>query len=68
MDYFYLGLILAVLLSLLPSLRRISDYLGTESANSSNISLLPEKFMPICSEAISDIICKITNIGFGLSN
>ena len=65
MDYFYAGLVLAFMLSLVPSLRRISDHFGIDSANSTSSPLIPGQLSLINPVTISDMICKMINIAFG---
>lgn len=67
MDYFYAGLLLAAILSLVPSLRRVSDHFGMDSVNNTVNSLIPSELSLVNSKTFSDIICKMTNIAFGSS-
>ncbi|XP_058810861.1 protein phtf isoform X2 [Phymastichus coffea] len=67
MDYFYAGLVLAVLLSSVPSLRRVSDHFGIESVNNTVSSLSPSELLTVDPKTLSDIICKMINVAFGSS-
>ncbi|XP_008216637.1 putative homeodomain transcription factor [Nasonia vitripennis] len=66
-DYFYAGLVLAVVLSLVPSLRRVSDHLGIDPMNNTASSLKPSELSLANSETIVDLICKLINVAFGSS-
>lgn len=65
MDYFYGGILLSILLSLVPSMRRLSDEFGTETAH--NITGLPvaSDLAQITLETWSDRLCKIIDVAFG---
>ncbi|XP_011498540.1 PREDICTED: putative homeodomain transcription factor [Ceratosolen solmsi marchali] len=65
MDYFYSGFILAIVLSLVPCLRRLSDHFGVDFVN--NSSSINTELSLVTSETFSDLICKILNIAFGSS-
>lgn len=67
MDYFYAGLVLAVLLSSVPSLRRVSDHFGVDSMNSTISSLSPSELLTVDLKALSDAMCKFINVAFGSS-
>ncbi|XP_014224551.1 putative homeodomain transcription factor isoform X1 [Trichogramma pretiosum] len=67
MDYFYIGLFLSIILSLVPSLIRVSDYCGMEIVSSTNTSLLATEFSLVNPKAITEIIFKFIRIAFGSS-
>ncbi|CAB0044323.1 unnamed protein product [Trichogramma brassicae] len=67
MDYFYIGLFLSIILSLVPSLIRVSDYCGMELVSSTNTSLLATEFSIVNPKAITEIIFKFIRIAFGSS-
>jgi hypothetical protein len=67
MDYFYTGLILAIVLSLVPCLRRVSDHFGVDFVNNTISSSLAGELSLVSSETFSDMICKMIKIAFGSS-
>ncbi|XP_051160656.1 protein phtf [Leptopilina boulardi] len=67
MDYFYGGLILALLISLMPSIRRLTDRINAESINNSTILELPYEFSFANMGIYMEMYCKIVDIAFGPS-
>lgn len=67
MDYFYGGLILALLISLMPSIRRLTDQINTESVNNSTILELPYEFSFVNMGIYVDMFCKMLDVAFGSS-
>ena len=65
MDYFYAGLVIGFVLSMLPSFRRFNDHFGADVINSTVHSLLPDEITLVVTESFSDVICKIINLCFG---
>ena len=65
MDYFYGGIILSILLSLAPSMRRLSDEFGNEtSQNNSGLPIVSD-LAQITVETWSGCLCKIMEVAFG---
>lgn len=64
MDYFYGGLILALLISLMPSIRRLTDRMNVESGNSTILEL-PYEFSFVNMGIYVDIFCKMIDVAFG---
>ncbi|XP_043478132.1 protein phtf isoform X1 [Leptopilina heterotoma] len=67
MDYFYGGLILALLISLMPSIRRLTDQINTESVNNSTILELPYELSFVNMGIYVDMFCKMLDVAFGSS-
>ncbi|KAJ8676448.1 hypothetical protein QAD02_012235 [Eretmocerus hayati] len=67
MDYFYAGLLLSLILSLVPSLRRISHHYSVEPANNTTSTITLNELSLANFETITDIICRIINVAFGSS-
>lgn len=65
MNYFYGGLILSIVSSLVLPIRRITDTLGTDGTGNITISLLPDDLKQVSLDTYSDILCKIIDIAFG---
>ncbi|XP_046834330.1 protein phtf-like isoform X7 [Vespa crabro] len=65
MNYFYGGLVLSIILSLVPSIRRITDTLGTDSSSNTTVSIIPDDLRQVNLETYTDILCRIIDIAFG---
>ncbi|KAK2580169.1 hypothetical protein KPH14_012440 [Odynerus spinipes] len=65
MNYFYGGLVLSIVLSLVPSIRRVTDTFGTDNTGNVTVSLLPDDLRQVSFETYSDILCKIIDVAFG---
>ncbi|XP_035723923.1 putative homeodomain transcription factor isoform X7 [Vespa mandarinia] len=65
MNYFYGGLVLSIILSLVPSIRRITDTLGTDSSGNTTVSIIPDDLRQVNLETYTDILCRIIDIAFG---
>ena len=65
MDYFYGGLVLSVLLSLMPSIRRLADRVSSETINNSTSAELTYDLSFVNVEIYTDILCKIIDMAFG---
>lgn len=65
MDYFYGGLILAIVLSLVPSIRRLNDHFNVDSAINSTNLLISANLTLTNVEPYSELIIKLINVAFG---
>ncbi|XP_034181176.2 putative homeodomain transcription factor [Osmia lignaria lignaria] len=65
MNYFYGGLMLSVVLSLIPSLKRLSDLVGMDNSSNVTSSLIPNDLTYVNFETYSDILSKIIDLAFG---
>ncbi|XP_076231356.1 putative homeodomain transcription factor isoform X2 [Calliopsis andreniformis] len=65
MNYFYGGLMLSVVLSLIPSIKRLSDHFGIDSNNNITSSLIPNDLTYVNLETYSDILLKVVDLAFG---
>ena len=64
MDYFYGGLVLAVMLSLIPSIRRVTDRVSLEAVNNSSSELTHD--LTLVNVGIyTDLLCKMIDVAFG---
>lgn len=65
MSYFYGGLMLSVVLSLIPSIKRLSDHIGMDNSSNVTSSLIPNDLIYVNLETYSDILSKIIDLAFG---
>ncbi|XP_066585817.1 protein phtf [Prorops nasuta] len=65
LNYFYGGLMLGFVLSLVPSLRRFSDRIGIDSSHNTTGSLITTDFNQINYESYIVIICNVLDITLG---
>ena len=65
MDYFYGGLLLAIVLSLVPSIRRLNDHFNVDYVINSTNLLVTNNLTLTNVETYSDFLSKIINIAFG---
>ncbi|EZA58100.1 hypothetical protein DMN91_006406 [Ooceraea biroi] len=65
MNYFYSGLILSIALCLIPSIRRLSDHIGSDSVSNVSVSLLPSDMIQVNLETYTDVLCRIIGVAFG---
>ncbi|XP_017761754.1 PREDICTED: putative homeodomain transcription factor [Eufriesea mexicana] len=65
MNYFYGGLMLSVVLSLIPSIKRLSDHVGMDSNSNVTSSLIPNDLTYVNLETYSDILSKVIDLAFG---
>ncbi|KAL2712659.1 protein phtf isoform X5 [Vespula squamosa] len=65
MNYFYGGLILSIVLSLVPSIRRITDTLGIDNSGNTTVSIVPDDLKQVNLETYTDILCRLIDIAFG---
>ncbi|KYM79292.1 Putative homeodomain transcription factor [Atta colombica] len=65
MNYFYGGLILSIALCLIPSIKRLSDHIGSDNIGNASVSLLPSDMIQINLETYTDVLCRIIGISFG---
>nr|XP_050868426.1 protein phtf isoform X3 [Vespula vulgaris] len=65
MNYFYGGLILSIVLSLVPSIRRITDTLGIDNSGNTTVSIIPDDLKQVNLETYTDILCRLIDIAFG---
>ncbi|XP_033216559.1 putative homeodomain transcription factor [Belonocnema kinseyi] len=65
MDYFYGGLVLAVMLSLMPSIRRLTDRVSPEAFNNSSSAELTYDLSFVNVGIYTDILCKMIDLAFG---
>ncbi|XP_076160025.1 protein phtf-like isoform X2 [Ptiloglossa arizonensis] len=65
MNYFYGGLMLSVVLSLIPSIKRLSDHVGMDNSNNVTNSFIPNDLTSVSLETYSDILCKVIGLAFG---
>ncbi|XP_017877354.1 putative homeodomain transcription factor isoform X3 [Ceratina calcarata] len=65
MSYFYGGLMLSLVLSLIPSIKRLSDHIGMDNSNNVTSSLIPNDLIYVNLETYSDILTKIIDLAFG---
>nr|XP_012150394.1 PREDICTED: putative homeodomain transcription factor isoform X2 [Megachile rotundata] len=65
MNYFYGGLLLSVVLSLIPSIKRLSDHVGMDNSSNVTSSLIPNDLTYVNLETYSDILCKVIDLAFG---
>jgi len=65
MNYFYGGLVLGVALCLIPSIKRLSDHIGSDNIGNASVSLLPSDMIQVNLETYTDILCRIIGIAFG---
>ncbi|CAL7938645.1 unnamed protein product [Xylocopa violacea] len=65
MNYFYAGLMLSVVLSLIPSIKRLSDHVGMDNSNNATSSLIPNDLTYVNLETYSDILSKVIDLAFG---
>ncbi|XP_011706151.1 PREDICTED: putative homeodomain transcription factor [Wasmannia auropunctata] len=65
MNYFYGGLILSVALCLIPSIKRLSDHIGSDNIGNASVSLLPSDMIQVNFETYTDVLCRIIGIAFG---
>jgi len=67
MNYFYSGLILSVALCLIPSIKRLSDQIGSDSVSNVSVSLLPSDMIQVNLDTYTDVLCRIISVAFGSS-
>lgn len=65
MNYFYGGLMLSVVLSLIPSIKRLSDHVGMDNSSNTTSSLIPNDLTYVNFETYSDILSKVIDLAFG---
>lgn len=65
MNYFYGGLMLSVVLSLIPSIKRLSDHVGMDNSSNVTNSLIPNDLTYVNLETYSDILSKVIDLAFG---
>nr|KAF7389633.1 hypothetical protein H0235_018117 [Vespula pensylvanica] len=65
MNYFYGGLILSIVLSLVPSIRRVTDTLGIDNSGNTTVSIIPDDLKQVNLETYTDILCRLIDIAFG---
>ncbi|XP_020278731.1 putative homeodomain transcription factor [Pseudomyrmex gracilis] len=69
MNYFYSGLILSISLCLIPSIKRLSDHIGSDNVSNASINLLPNDIIQetylFNFETYTDVLCKVIGIAFG---
>ncbi|XP_006618551.1 putative homeodomain transcription factor isoform X2 [Apis dorsata] len=65
MNYFYGGLMLSVVLSLIPSIKRLSDHVGMDNSSNVTSSLIPNDLTYVNLETYSDILSKVIDLAFG---
>ncbi|KAI4477709.1 PREDICTED: putative homeodomain transcription factor [Polistes canadensis] len=65
MSYFYGGLVLSIVLSLVPSFRRITDTLGTDTNCNVTVPIIPDDLRQANLETYTDIVGRIIDIAFG---
>jgi hypothetical protein len=65
MNYFYSGLILSVALCLVPSIKRLSDQIGSDSVSNVSVSLLPSDMIQVNLDTYTDVLCRIISVAFG---
>ena len=65
MNYFYGGLMLSVVLSLIPSIKRLSDHVGMDNSSNITSSLIPNDLTYVNLETYSDILSKVIAVAFG---
>ncbi|XP_050445564.1 protein phtf isoform X1 [Cataglyphis hispanica] len=65
MNYFYGGLILSIALCLIPSIKRLSDHIGSDNISNVSVSLLPSDMIQVNLETYTDVLCRIIGIAFG---
>ncbi|XP_014218418.1 putative homeodomain transcription factor isoform X2 [Copidosoma floridanum] len=63
---FYSGLVLAILLSLVPSFRRVSNHFGVDSVNNTTVgSVMLGELTLLNHQTLPNVICEIIDIAFG---
>lgn len=65
MNYFFGGLLLSVVLSLIPSIKRLSDHFGIDNSNNVTSSLIPNDLTCVTLETYSDILSKVIGLALG---
>lgn len=65
MNYFYGGLMLSVVLSLIPSIKRLSDHVGMDNSSNVTNSLIPNDLTYVNLETYNDILSKVIDLAFG---
>ncbi|XP_011863531.1 PREDICTED: putative homeodomain transcription factor isoform X1 [Vollenhovia emeryi] len=65
MNYFYGGLILGIALCLIPSIKRLSDHIGSDNIGNASVSLLPSDMIQVNFETYTDVLCRTIGIAFG---
>ncbi|XP_014471298.1 PREDICTED: putative homeodomain transcription factor [Dinoponera quadriceps] len=65
MNYFYGGLVLSVALCLIPSIKRLSDHIGSDNVSNVSVSLLPSDMIQVNLETYTDILCRVIGVAFG---
>ncbi|XP_011151703.1 putative homeodomain transcription factor isoform X3 [Harpegnathos saltator] len=65
MNYFYGGLILSVALCLIPSMKRLSDHMGSDNVSNVSVSLLPSDMIQVNLETYTDVLCRVIGVAFG---
>ncbi|CAK9823743.1 Protein phtf [Anthophora retusa] len=65
MNYFYGGLMLSLVLSLIPSIKRLNDHVGMDNSSNTTSSLIPNDLTHISFETYTDILCKLIDMAFG---
>lgn len=65
MNYFYGGLILSIALCLIPSIKRLSDHMGSENVSNVSVSLLPSEIIQVNLETYTDVLCRLISVAFG---
>ncbi|XP_032666157.1 putative homeodomain transcription factor isoform X2 [Odontomachus brunneus] len=65
MNYFYGGLILSVALCLIPSIKRLSDHIGSDNVSNVSVSLLPSDMIQVNLETYTDVLCRVIGVAFG---
>lgn len=65
LDYFYGGLVLSVVLTVIPAMRRLSNNFGSEVGNNFNGSSIVNDLAQVDFNTYSDFLCKFIDILFG---
>ncbi|KAG7197610.1 hypothetical protein KM043_013394 [Ampulex compressa] len=65
MNYFYSGLMLSIVLSLIPSIKRLNDHVGVDITNNTTSNLIPSDLTQVALETYTDVVCRLISISFG---
>ncbi|KAK0078152.1 hypothetical protein PV326_009546 [Microctonus aethiopoides] len=65
LDYFYGGLVLSVVLTVIPAMRRLSNNFGSEVGTNFNGSSIVNDLAQVDFDTYSDFLCKLIDILFG---
>lgn len=65
MNYFYGGLILSMVLSLIPSIQRMSDHVWVDVSSNLTSALIPSDLSYANLEMYSEVLCKVISLTFG---